>query len=79
MSKQADTGTRCVPATYAGDRDPSTNYDNDAILDVNNPGVYIVKPAKEGTIGIPSIADKNLENKPTTQSPAIIRGGGSAL
>lgn len=34
----------------------------------------IVEATKQETIGMPSIADKNLENKPTTESPAIIAG-----
>ncbi len=45
----------------------------------NYPGVYSValKPSvgsEASTIGIPSIADENLSDAPTTESPAIIQG-----
>ena len=57
----------------------ATSYDRNAgIIDGDNlPGVYAVKAQKGDralTMGIPSIAKQNLEDGPTTQSPAIITG-----
>ncbi|MBQ4248996.1 MAG: S-layer homology domain-containing protein [Clostridia bacterium] len=55
----------------------AVNYDrNGALIDGDNlPGVYAVKAQKGDralTMGIPSVAKGNLENGPTTESPAII-------
>ena len=67
----------------------TVTYDKDATLykpeTGDYPGVYTVaidpntddttKTEKSPeTIGMPSIADKNLPNVPTTESPAIIQG-----
>ena len=56
----------------------ATDYNYDAVLMPGCPGVYTVKPtvpaSGKSTIGIPSIAKQNLENNPTTESPAIIMG-----
>ena len=68
---------------FAAPGDPTT-YTLNAVLAEDKgtstyPGVYIAKAvpgAKKdtATLGIPSIAKQNLENGPTTESPAIITG-----
>ena len=63
------------------------HYSLDAKLMDDTPGVYEVKAVKgdrmDGenakTIGIPSIAKQNLEDGPTTESPAIIMGAATAF
>lgn len=57
------------------------SYDYDATLYADMTGVYetAIDPnsatAKDAlTVGIPSIADSNLKDEPTTESPAIIQG-----
>ena len=55
------------------------NYTLDADLMDGLPGVYSVQAEKgatstNDTIGIPTVAKQNLENYPTYEAPAIIRG-----
>ena len=60
---------------YAGvyETQVKQNADGGTETTVDNGGKY-VEAAKQDTIGMPSIADKNLPDKPTTESPAIIVG-----
>ncbi|MBR2572114.1 MAG: leucine-rich repeat protein [Clostridia bacterium] len=54
-------------------------YTREAVLkdSANYPGVYYAKAVKDdsgATLGIPSIAKQNLEDHPTTETPAIVMG-----
>lgn len=61
------------PGVYVADANPAGVPDS---TDPDNPEVVTVStdPDNPTTIGIPSIADENLPDAPTTESPAIIQG-----
>lgn len=70
-----------IAASFAllSPRSHALEYTRNAVLGDSTayPGVYRVQAIKgdtDVTIGIPAIAKQNLENGPTTQSPAIIMG-----
>ena len=70
-----------IAASFAllSPRSHAQEYTRNAVLvdSTAYPGVYRVQAVKgdtDATIGISSIAKQNLENGPTTESPAIIMG-----
>ena len=74
--------TQSVIPANAEPAETSAEYSRAAVaLDLEKlPGVYTTKAVPgdgmetEATMGIPSVAKQTLENKPTTESPAIIMG-----
>ena len=55
-------------------KDDSANYAGVYSTLIRKNSLTAEQAKTEATIGIQSIADKNLENAPTTESPAIIQG-----